>query len=47
MMKSIIYLVNYFKKGYKRICVNWINQPKNTGTLTKDRGYGSRVFNNQ
>ena len=35
-----------FLKGHKLIFVNWINQPIKTGALISDRGYGSRVFNN-
>jgi len=41
VLQSIIYLlIKLFKKGQNLICVYCINQPKNTGALTSDRGYG-------
>ena len=43
MMSASIYnlLANkLFKKGQNLICCYCINQPKNTGALTSDRGYG-------
>ena len=44
MMSASIYnlLANkLFKKGQNLICVYCINQPKNTGALTSDQGYGA------